>query len=152
MRPYVNRTESRPLDSASLAADIVSAVADRTGADPLDLPALHDTLDVDALADYLEYDHDGGDIVVPYAGYCVTVTPSGVVTAVPLSAITSPAALAAALADSTVPDPACGWQWEPFSGYYGAQYDRGTGERTLVCGEHGDGAWIESDEAVPVET
>lgn len=147
----MNRTENRTYDGASLAADIVSAVADRTGADPLELPALHDTVDVDALADYLEYDHDGGDIVVPYAGYCVTVTPASVVTAVPLSAITSPTAIAAALADSAVRDTAFGWQWEPFSGYYGAQYDRGTGERTLVCGKHGEGDWIESDEAVPVD-
>lgn len=151
MRPSTNRTANRRLDSASLAADIVSAVADRTGADPLDLPALHDTLDVDALADYLEYDHDGGDVVVPYAGYCVPVTPAGVVTAVPLSTVTSPAAIAGALADSAVLDTACGWQWEPFSGYYSAQYDRGEGERTLVCGEHGEGAWIESDETVTIE-
>ncbi|MDS0282497.1 HalOD1 output domain-containing protein [Haloarcula onubensis] len=151
MRHATNRTENWTPDSASLAVDIVTAVADRAGADPLDLPPLHDAVDLECLAEYLEYDQDGRDIVFPYAGYSVTLTAAGAVAVVPLSAATSPAAIAAALADSTVPDPARGWQWEPFGGYHATRYDRGDGERTLVYGDRDAGAWIESDEAVPVE-
>lgn len=151
MDPTTNRAENETRDSVSLAADIVTAVADSTGVDPLDLPSLHDAVDAECLADYLEYDQDGRDVAFPYAGHCITVTAAGAVTAVPLSVIASPASLASKLADSTAVDTARGWQWEPFSGYHSTQYDRGTGERTLVYGEHGGGAWIESDDATPVE-
>jgi len=151
MSPSTNQTENCTLDSVSLAADIVVTVADRAGIDPLDLPSLHEAVDAECLADYLEYDRDGQEVAFPYAGYCVTVTASGSVTALPLSAIASPASIASRLADSTAVDTARGWQWEPFSGYHSAQYDRGAGERTLVYGESGAGAWIESDEVIPVE-
>ncbi|MBX0286678.1 HalOD1 output domain-containing protein [Haloarcula salinisoli] len=152
MGPTTNRAENQTPDSVSLAADIVTAIADRTGIDPLELPSLHDAVDAECLADYLEYDQDGQDVAFPYAGYCVTVTAAGAVTAVPLSAIASPASIASRLADSTAVDTSRGWQWEPFGGYHSTQYDRGAGERTLVYGEHGEGDWIESDDAVPVET
>ncbi len=152
MDPTRNRAANYTPDSISLAADIVGAVADSAGVDPLDLPSLHEAVDAECLADYLEYDQDGQDVAFPYAGHCVTVTAAGAVTAVPLSAIASPASIVSRLADSTAVDTSRGWQWEPFGGYHSAQYDRGGGERTLVYGEHGGGAWIESDDAVPVET
>jgi hypothetical protein len=151
MRPPTNRTACWTPDSRSLAADIVTAVADRAGVDPFDLPQLHDAVDVDRLVEYIEYDQDGEDIVFPYAGYSVTLSPRGAIAAVPLSALVSPAAIASALAGSAVTDTARGWQWEPFSDYHSARYDRGEGKRTLVYGVSGEGAWIESDESIPVE-
>lgn len=147
MDPSTNHTP----DSRSLAADIVAAVADSADIDPLDLPSLHDAVDTACLADYLEYDRDGRDIAFPYAGYCVTVSASGSVAAVPLAAVASPASIASGLADSTSVDTSRGWQWEPFSGYYSVQYDRGAGDRTLIFGEDGPDAWIESDDTIPIE-
>ena len=151
MRSSTNRTENDTPDSLSLAADIVGAVADSAGIDPLDLPSLHEAVDVECLAEYRKYNQDGRDIAFPYAGHCVTVSASGSVAAVPLSTVASPASIASRLADSTSVDTSSGWQWEPFSGYYSVQYDRGAGERTLVFGEDGPEAWIESDDAIPVE-
>lgn len=58
---------------------VILAVAETTGTDPLDLPPLYDTIDSDAL-DTLADDMTTGTISFTYVGYDITVHSDGTAT------------------------------------------------------------------------
>lgn len=75
-------TRTPGTDDESLLFAIVKAVADRAGKPPTDLPPLYRAIDPGAL-DALFRDTDvdgpreGGEVMFPYAGYCVHISTQG---------------------------------------------------------------------------
>ncbi|WP_226011294.1 HalOD1 output domain-containing protein [Halomicrobium salinisoli] len=71
--------ESTTIDTAGLCSDIVTAIAERTGADPLEMDPLYDAVDVDAVKAIVG---SAGDASVEFAyhGHTVVVDGDGSVT------------------------------------------------------------------------
>lgn len=71
--------ESTTVDTADLCSDIVTAIAERTGADPLEMDPLYDAVDVDAIEAIVG---SAGDVSVEFAyhGHTVAVDGDGSVT------------------------------------------------------------------------
>ena len=68
-------------EDATASEAVVAAVADRTDADPIDLPPLYEAVDADAL-DALFADGRPGRVSFEYAGYEVTVCGNDEVTVI----------------------------------------------------------------------
>lgn len=90
----MKRTDDRThIESDATASEaVVATVADRAGADPIDLPPLYDAIDPDAL-DAIFRDGRPGRVSFEYVGYEVTVCGRDQVTVVceaPTSGATAP--------------------------------------------------------------
>lgn len=64
--------------NTSITVDIIQAVADQTGRDPMDLPPLHNYIDPDALNSLFEctrtVERNSGEIEFIYDEYLITVS------------------------------------------------------------------------------
>ena len=90
----MKRSDDRThIESDATASEaVVATVADRTGADPIDLPPLYDAIDPDAL-DAIFRDGRPGRVSFEYAGYEMTVCGRDQVTVVceaPTTGATTP--------------------------------------------------------------
>lgn len=69
--------QSVGMDTRGVSEQIISEVANRTNADPMDLPPLYESIDPDALEALFAPTKSGGirfgRVEFPYAGYDVTV-------------------------------------------------------------------------------
>jgi len=83
MTPSTWESTQGSVDASSLTVQIVDAVADAAGVDPLDLPPLYDTVDPDLLADYVDRCRRLGGpsdrVAFDYADHRVEVTTGGAV-------------------------------------------------------------------------
>lgn len=71
--------ESTTVDTADLCSDIVTAIAERTGADPLEMDPLYDAVDVDAIEAIVGSAEDA-TVEFAYHGHTVVVDGDGSVT------------------------------------------------------------------------
>jgi len=139
-------SQAASVDVDTLTCDIVTAIGDVTGTDPLTLPPLYDRLDIDALAEQLERWQRRGRyyerVVFAFESHLIEVEADGNVMVSQLPTGDSPAHIAELLAGTGSPT-GNGQGEERRLSQYGA-------DLTLAHDPTVAGAWIQSDHTLPV--
>jgi hypothetical protein len=75
----LDQSVSEPADDSSIVEDVVQAVAECEGVDPMRLPPLYEVCDPDALTALVAGPGEGLSVEFSYCGHRVTVDGAGVV-------------------------------------------------------------------------